>query len=101
MKGLLLLFKLVDILLSREHVIARRGTLGWAAPEGVGAAPSPVLQVELALAGGSGLLYLFCSETVKETFISRVRVLPVLWLLRVEQQVMTCLLLLCVHVILE
>jgi hypothetical protein len=92
------LFKLVDVLLSsREHVIDGR-TLGGAAPEGIGPAPSPVLQVELPLAGGSGLLYLFCSE---ETFLGGVRVLPVLWLLRVEQQVMTCLLLLLVHVILE
>jgi hypothetical protein len=95
------LFKLADVLLSREHVIARRGTLGGAAPEGVGPAPSPVLQVELALAGGPGLLYLFCSDTVKETFLGWVRVLPVLWLLRVEQQVMTCLLLLLVHVIID
>ena len=96
------LFKLVDVLLSsREHVIARRRTLGGAAPEGVGAAPSPVLQVELPLAGGPGLLYLFCSDTIKETFLGGVRVLPVFWLLRVEQQVMTCLLLLLVHVILE
>jgi hypothetical protein len=65
--AVLVLFKLVDVLLSsREHVIARRGTLGGAAPEGVGPAPSPVLQVELPLAGGPGLLYLLCSE---ETFL--------------------------------
>jgi hypothetical protein len=56
-----------------------------------------VLQVDFTLDGGpelGELLYLLFSDTIKDTFLGCVRVLPMLWLLRVEQQVMTCLLLL-------
>jgi hypothetical protein len=63
-----------------------------------------VLQVNLTLGGGpenGGLLFLLCNDTIKDAFLGWVRVLPVFWLLRVEQQVMPCLLLLLVHVILE
>jgi hypothetical protein len=36
---------------------------------------------------------MLCCDTGKESFLGGVRVLPVLWLLRIEQQAMTCLLL--------
>lgn len=104
MQGLLLFKHQVVDVLRRQKVVGR--TLGRAATQGVGPATSPVLQINLGVAGGpenGGLLFneVVCSDTVKDTFIGWVRVLPVLWLLRVEQQVTTCLLLLLVHVILE
>ena len=82
-------------------MVVLRGPLGTAT-QGVGPAPSSVRHFDLRLGSVvGGLLFMLCCETGQEGSNGGVRVLLVFWLLRVEQQVMTCLLLLFVHVFVE